>query len=251
MKELIKVKNLSLEFGRNKIFENISFDITENDSIAIMGASGSGKTALVKNIIGLLKPSNGTIEISGKNILDLSVEENCKSNNIAMVFQNGALLDSINVWENIAFKLTEIYRKNKKSAKKSALKALEMVNLEPSLCNKNIEELSGGMRKRVAIARALITKPKIIILDEPTTGLDPITTNIVNKTIKDNFKNATRITVTHNISCALSIANKIMMIYKGNLLWYGECNQVFKSQIPYIQEFINASTIEIEAAKLF
>ena len=181
-KIVIKVSNLSKSFNRNIVLKNINFELLEGESLAIIGASGSGKSVLLKNIIGLLKPDKGSIKINNTEMVSLPRSSKEKILlNLGITFQHGALFDSLKNWENIIFKTANIKKINNKQGKQLAFSIIKQLGLKPDILDLYPSEISGGMQKRVAIARAICGNPKILLFDEPTSGLDPVTGSLIDK----------------------------------------------------------------------
>jgi phospholipid/cholesterol/gamma-HCH transport system ATP-binding protein len=225
---IISISDLSLSFYNRTVLDHLNLNILQGESLAILGGSGSGKSVLAKAIIGLLLPDSGYIKI------------NSKSKNFGVLFQNSALFDYITVWENISFNYRKRFNIDKKQAKELAIEKLGDVGLEENIANMFPIELSGGMKKRVALARAIVHNPEIIILDEPTSGLDPIMSHIVNEIIISLSKNlnSTIITITHDICSAFKIANKIAVLYEGNIIFHGTIQEIQCSNDEYVKKFI-------------
>lgn len=243
---MIKVENLEKSFGSHQVLQGINIEVEKGKSLVILGGSGSGKSVLIKNIIGLLYPNAGKITIDGQDTTymkgkkRLSILAKC-----GFLFQSGALFDSLTVQENIVF-YAEKVRNLKTKADKSDLAAskLESVGLSSRILNQFPAELSGGMQKRVSLARAIAADPEIIFFDEPTTGLDPIMANVINDLIikvRDEL-GATTVTITHDMHSAMAIATEVAMLYKGKILWNGAKDDVQKSDNPYLHQFINGLT---------
>lgn len=227
---IISISNLSLSFNEKKILDNLSFDIQKGESLVILGGSGSGKSVLVKIIIGLLFPDCGSVKINSKN-----------KNKFGVLFQNCALFDYATVWENISFNYKKRFNISQKEAKQLAIEKLNDVGLEANISDMFPIELSGGMKKRVALARAILNNPEIIILDEPTSGLDPIMSDIVTEIIT-KLTLSTVITITHDIYSAFEIADKIAVLYEGNIIFYGTVEEIKNSSDEYIKRFIKNIT---------
>ncbi len=242
IKPKIKIRNLYKSFGDKKILNGLNLDICKGESLVIIGGSGTGKSVLIKCIQGLLSPDSGTIEIDSKE------ESKKKSGNLrgkmGMLFQGAALFDSLTVWENVAFDLIQNRKTPKKEAKIIAIKVLRQVGLAEDIADLYPSELSGGMQKRVGLARAVITKPEIIFFDEPTTGLDPIMADVINDLIIESAKDlgATTLTITHDMISARKIADRIAMLYKGQIVWSGTVKELDKTTNPYVKQFITGSS---------
>ena len=238
----IKVENLSKSFNNKVILEDVNLEVYDKESLVILGGSGSGKSVLIKSIIKLLEPDSGKIYIDGKDITN--IEEKDKSlimNKFGFLFQGGASFDSLKVWENVAFRLIYVENINKKDAKEIAIKKLKVVGLNNDVSDLYPVELSGGMQKRVSLARTICSNPEIIFFDEPTTGLDPIMSDVINDLIIKSSKsvNATTITITHDMNSARKIADRIALLYKGKIVWIGTVKEMDKTDNEYIKQFIN------------
>jgi ABC-type transport system involved in resistance to organic solvents, ATPase component len=244
----IKVRNLTKVINNRTILKNISFDVYKKEVFTIIGGSGSGKTSITKHIIGLWQPTEGDIEIEGKSIVNLNKDELNKIRmKMGYVFQEGALFDSLRVWENVGFYYLEHTNKPKDEIIKIAIEKLKEVNLDESILYLMPSELSGGMRKRVSLARALATDPEIIIYDEPTSGLDPITSRIIDKLILD-LKirlGITSIVVTHDMVSALGISDRIMVLDKGEQKFLGTKEEFLNSKEPSVRMFLENAVLKI------
>ena len=241
MSTIISVNNLYKSFGSHKVLRGIDLQIKQGESLVILGGSGSGKSVLLKTIIGLRKPDKGAVEIEGNNITSMSESNICKIiSNFGVLFQGNALFDSFTVWENVVFGILINNEMESTKAKELAIAALKAVNISEDAMYSYPSELSGGMQKRVALARAISKKPKILIFDEPTSGLDPIMTNIVDNLILKlvNDLGATAIVVTHNVHSAIKIANKIAVIKEGKIIWHGNKDEITSTNNSYINKFI-------------
>lgn len=241
----ISIKNLHKEFGRKKVLTGVNIDVKKGESLVVIGGSGTGKSVLIKCIQGLLTPESGSIKIDGQEIVgaDDDVQDKLRSQ-MGMLFQGAALFDSLTVWENVAFGLLENKHMPKKQAKEEAVKVLRQVGLAPDVADLYPSELSGGMQKRVGLARAIATNPEIIFFDEPTTGLDPIMSDVINDLIVESVRNlgATALTITHDMASARKIADKIAMLYQGKIIWYGTVEEMNKTDNPYVKQFVNGSS---------
>lgn len=238
----IEIRNLHKAFGKKVVLDGVDVDIKKGESLVVIGGSGTGKSVLIKCIQGILTPDEGTIEIDGQDVTSLPRKEAEKSYaKMGMLFQGAALFDSLSVWENVAFGLIENQKMPKKKAKTEAIRVLRQVGLAPDVADLSPSELSGGMQKRVGLARAIATRPEIIFFDEPTTGLDPIMSDVINDLIIESVKGlgATALTITHDMASARKIADKIAMLYKGKIIWQGTVKEMDKTDNPYVRQFIN------------
>jgi phospholipid/cholesterol/gamma-HCH transport system ATP-binding protein len=238
---MIEIKNLHKSFNTHKVLNGLSLRIDRGRTTVIIGRSGCGKSVLLKTIVGILKPENGSVVIDGRDITSLS-EKALKGvrMKIGMVFQGGALFDSLTVAENVGFSFFEHSRLSKEEIMKKVRQSLEMVELE-RVENLMPGELSGGMKKRVALARALCREPEIILYDEPTTGVDPITADSINNLIRslhDRIK-VTSIVVTHDMRSAYKIADSIAMLYHGRIIIEARPQQIQNTSNPVVHQFIN------------
>ena len=242
MKNIIEIFNLSKNFDNKNILKKINLKITKGESLVIIGKSGSGKSLLMKCVLGILKPSQGEILIKNKNFFSVKRDEqDLILKSIGVTFQGNALFDSMRIWENISFKLSQNNFLKYSQLKEKVEFSLNQVGLSNSIMYQFPSQLSGGMQKRVAIARAIIDEPEILIFDEPTSGLDPVTGNKINSLIIDNVKRlgSTSITITHDLSSLNKIANKVAMINEGKIIWHGEKQDLQTSKNKTLNEFIN------------
>ncbi len=241
-KPKILVEGLYKSFGKKVILNNLNLKVDQNESLVVFGGSGSGKSVLIKTIIGLLKADAGIIKLDGEPISDLSTTaRNHIMSRFGFLFQGGALFDSLRVWENVAFALLHGKKMSVAEAKDVALSKLRSVGLNEEVLFLFPSELSGGMQKRVALARAIATNPEVVFFDEPTTGLDPIMANVINDLIVKVREEigATTITITHDIHSARIIANRVAMLYQGEIIWVSDVKDMDKSDNPIFEQFIN------------
>ncbi|MDA1135957.1 MAG: ATP-binding cassette domain-containing protein [Proteobacteria bacterium] len=242
-KKKIEIRNLTKKFNEKIILKNINFDLYEGESLAIIGASGSGKSVLLKNIIGLLKPEAGSIKINNVETVNLS---RSKRENLLLelgiTFQHGALFDSLTIWENVIFKIQRINKLSKIDGQKLALDIIKNLGLGSDILNLYPSEISGGMQKRIAIARAISSDPSILLFDEPTSGLDPVTGSVIDELIVKSVKRlcASAITITHDMASVSRIADKVILIDDQTISWTGKPNEMLKSNNAKIQQFIKA-----------
>lgn len=238
----LQLKNVHKSFGSNKVLAGASLDIKKGESLVIIGGSGTGKSVLLKCILGLITPDRGEITVDGQNITFLPTQkrENFMSK-FGMLFQGGALFDSLPVWQNVAFSLLQNQNYKRKDAYDIAIEKLRSVGLGEKIANLFPAELSGGMQKRVSLARAVATNPEIIFFDEPTTGLDPIMADVINDLIVQATKElgATTLTITHDMASARKIADDIAMIYEGQIIWRGPSKDIENSGNEYVEQFIH------------
>lgn len=244
---MIQVQNLKKSFGDNLVWEDVSFDIHDGETIAIIGRSGCGKSVLVKHLNALIYPDEGNVIIDGENIFDLEyVALRKMRQRFGVLFQGSALFDSINTFENIAFPLRYFTKKSEEEIREDVFKALKMVRLEDA-AEKSIAELSGGMRRRIALARATVLTPDYIIYDEPTSGLDPQTSDEINELIISMASdlNVTSIVVTHDIHSVLEIAETVAFLDDQRLCWHGTVEEMRKSDNKLLMDFVTASEYKI------
>ena len=238
----IELNSLQKKFNRKIVLDSINLKIMPGESMVIIGGSGSGKSVTLKCILGLMHPDSGSIKIDGTEMVNISIKDHKKIlSKFGMLFQGAALFDSLTVWENVAFGLLAQRTYDRKEAKAIAIEKLRRVGLSPDVGVLNPSELSGGMQKRVGLARAIATNPDIIFFDEPTTGLDPIMSDVINELIVECVKDvgATAVTITHDMSSVRKIADNVAMIYQGNIIWTGPRDQIDNSNNNYIEQFVN------------
>jgi phospholipid/cholesterol/gamma-HCH transport system ATP-binding protein len=238
----ISVRGLKKSFGRKLVLDGIDLDVGVGESLVIIGGSGTGKSVTVKCILGLIAADAGSIAIDGEDVTRVSTRERERlMHKFGVLFQGSALFDSLCVWENVAFGLIEGRGMHRNRAKEIALQKLAAVGLGPEVGELAPAELSGGMQKRVALARAIAAEPEIIIFDEPTTGLDPIMSDVINDLIVKCVRDlgATAISITHDMASAHKIADRIAMLYKGRIIWDGPASGIDRSGNPYVDQFIH------------
>lgn len=238
----ISIRGLKKSFGRKEVLRGVDLDINEGSSLVVIGGSGTGKSVLLKCILCLMQPDSGDILIDGVNILKLSAfEREKRTRAIGMLFQGAALFDSLKVWENIGFRLLYGEGKSPRVARERAVDCLAQVGLPKEVGDLAPSELSGGMQKRVALARAIAADPNILFFDEPTTGLDPITADVINRLIVERVKavGATAISITHDMNSAKRIADEIAMLHEGRIVWRGASSEINSSGNPYVDQFVN------------
>lgn len=238
---MIKFEKIVKRFGERTILKGISFEIKEGEILFILGTSGTGKSVLLKNIVGLLRPDEGKIWIDGQEVSRLSEEEYFPvRKKCGMVFQHPALFDSLTVYENVAFGLRKHYRLSEEVVRERVVKGLSLVYLS-GVESKMPAEISYGMQKRVSLARTVALEPKILLFDEPTTGLDPVTTNAVNQLIFELSRKlkTTSIVVSHDMHCALDIADRIIVLDQGHIVEQGTPDELKRSEHALVRDFLS------------
>jgi phospholipid/cholesterol/gamma-HCH transport system ATP-binding protein len=238
----IAVAGLYKSFGEKKVLRGVNLSVAKGESVVVIGGSGSGKSVLLKCILGLLRPDSGSITLDGVETIGLSGRDREKMRRqFGMLFQGSALFDSLRVWENVAFGLIEGERMARRQAKEIAIAKMAAVGLEPAVGDLYPAELSGGMQKRVALARAIAREPGIIFFDEPTTGLDPIMSDVINRLIVKCVRDlgATAVSITHDMVSARHIADRIAMIYEGRITWSGRASEIDRSGNPFVDQFLH------------
>jgi phospholipid/cholesterol/gamma-HCH transport system ATP-binding protein len=244
---MIQVNDLCKSFGGRPVLRNVTLTIDEGETFAIIGQSGSGKSVLMKNIIGLLRPESGEISVDGVNINRLSYRQLRKlRQNFGVLFQGGALFDSMSAHENVAFPLRMITKLTESQITHRVEECLDVVNL-PDSGPKMPAELSGGMQKRVALARAIALQPKYIFYDEPTSGLDPKTSNTIDELIRDlgDRIGITGIVISHDMHSVLTIADRIAFIYGGRIHWTGTAEDLHRATDETLLDFVTANQYQI------
>ena len=240
---MISIKNIKKAFNEVNVLNGINLDVAKGESMVVIGGSGTGKSVLLKVILGLIQPDSGEIFLEGQSLSRIGREQFLER--FGMLFQGGALFDSLNVWQNISFRLIRGNgRINAKEAREIAEQKLQIVGLKPEISELFPSELSGGMQKRVGLARAIASNPEIIFFDEPTTGLDPIMAGVINELIREIVveMGVTAITITHDMASARAIGDKIAMIHNGIIQWNGQITDLEKSNDPYLIQFLNGSS---------
>ena len=237
---VFQIENLRKRFGKNQVLDGVDLTINRGDSIVVIGQSGTGKSVLLKHLVRLIEPESGRVLFDGQDLAELSREELVAARlRIGMLFQSAALFDSMTVGENVGLGLKESRTLEPSEINEIVLSKLDMVGLA-SAVDKYPSELSGGMRKRVGLARAIATEPEVLLYDEPTTGLDPITSDMINDMIVElNLKlKVTSVAVTHDMTSAYKIANRIVMLYDGRVQFDGSPDETRNSSDEIVQQFI-------------
>jgi len=241
----IRIRGLCKAFGRKVVLDRLDLDVPAGSSLVVIGGSGSGKSVLIKCILGLIEADAGTIEIDGRNVLAMRrAERETVNEHVGMLFQGAALFDSLPVWENVCFGLIAKRRITRHQAKPRAVEILAQVGLGAEVAELSPAELSGGMQKRVALARAIAAQPDIVFFDEPTTGLDPIMGAIIDDLIVAQVRRlgATAFSITHDMASAQRIADTVAMIHKGSIVWTGPAAAIRDSGNPFVDQFVRGST---------
>lgn len=238
---IIRIRDLHKSFGENHVLKGVNLELEEGSTVVILGTSGSGKSVLMKHVIGLLKPDSGRVIVEGEDVTDYGERDWQRvRNKFGMVFQGAALFDSMTVYENVSFPLREHYRDMAEDEiRRRVRERLEVVHLEGTE-DVYPAELSGGMRKRVGLARGLVMDPKIVLYDEPTTGLDPITTDDVDEMILQAREayNVTSLVISHDIASAFKVATKLAVLYDGVIVAEGTGPELRAHPHPHVQEFL-------------
>jgi phospholipid/cholesterol/gamma-HCH transport system ATP-binding protein len=238
----IVLEGIHKHFGPKTVLNGIDLSVAKGESVVVIGGSGTGKSVTLKCILGLLRPDRGTIRIDGEDTTHLPGRERERLlRRFGMLFQGGALFDSLSVWENVAFGLIQGSQMPRAQAREVAIAKLGAVGLGPEVAVLSPSELSGGMQKRVGLARAIATEPEIIFFDEPTTGLDPIMADVINGLIVKCVKDlgATAVTITHDMASARKIADRIAMLHEGRIIWSGPAADIDHSGSPYVDQFVH------------
>lgn len=238
----ITLSGVSKSFGSKHVLRDLTLDVPAGRSLVVIGGSGTGKSVMIKCILGLIKPDAGKIVVDGQDTVKMpgSARDDLMAQ-FGMLFQGGALFDSLRVWENVAFRLLNVQKMDRDQARTIALEKLRAVGLGPNVGEQYPGELSGGMQKRVSLARAIAANPSVIFFDEPTTGLDPITADVINDLIIQCVKDlgATALSITHDMGSVRKIADDVAMIYDGHIIWHGPVDQLDHSGNPYVDQFIH------------
>jgi phospholipid/cholesterol/gamma-HCH transport system ATP-binding protein len=237
---MITLSGVTKSFGSNHVLRGVDLVIPSGKSVVVIGGSGTGKSVLLKCILGLVRHDGGTITLDGQDVT--KAERDPFLARFGMLFQGGALFDSLRVWENVAFRLMRgALKRPKAEAREIALEKLRRVGLGPQVADLFPAELSGGMQKRVGLARAIAAEPEIIFFDEPTTGLDPIMAGVINDLIREIVveMGATAMTITHDMSSVRAIADRVAMLHAGRIQWTGPVAEMDATPDPYVQQFIH------------
>ncbi len=237
---MIELAGVTKTFGTNAVLRGVNLMIARGQSMVVIGGSGTGKSVLLKSILGLVRPDGGTITLDGQDVT--RADRDAFLARFGMLFQGGALFDSLKVWENVAFRLMRgASAQPKDQAREIAIDKLRRVGLKPETADMLPAELSGGMQKRVGLARAIAAQPEIIFFDEPTTGLDPIMAGVINELIREIVveMGATAMTITHDMSSVRAIADRVAMLHDGVIQWTGPVADMDAAPDPYLQQFIH------------
>ncbi len=238
----IAVRGVEKSFGRKRVLDGVEIDCAAGESLVIIGGSGTGKSVLIKCILGLMRPDSGSIRVDGEETAGIGRAARARLMlKFGMLFQGSALFDSLSVWENVAFGLIQGRGMPRQQAREIALQKLAAVGLGPEVGSLSPAELSGGMQKRVALARAIAAEPEILFFDEPTTGLDPIMADVINRLIVDLVQGlgATTISITHDMVSARKIADRIAMLHKGRIVWQGPTAEIDRTDNPFVDQFVH------------
>jgi phospholipid/cholesterol/gamma-HCH transport system ATP-binding protein len=239
---LLELKDVHKSFGPKQVLKGVNLDVSPGKSLVVLGGSGSGKSVMLKNALGLMTPDQGQILFDGDDVThDQGKTREAMRARIGMLFQSGALFDSLTVWENIAFRLLNSDGLKRKDAKERAVESLKQVRLGSDVADLTPAEISGGMQKRVGLARAIVSKPELIFFDEPTTGLDPITADAINDLIVEQTKalGAAAISITHDMASARKIADEIAMLFEGKIIWRGPASEIDHSGNDHVDQFVH------------
>jgi phospholipid/cholesterol/gamma-HCH transport system ATP-binding protein len=238
----IEIQGLEKSFGRKRVLDGVDLSCGAGESLVVIGGSGVGKSVLIKCVLCLLRGDKGSIRIDGEETVGLRRKGRERlMHKFGMLFQGSALFDSLRVWENVAFGLVQGRGMARAEAREIALQKLAAVGLGPEVSMLSPAELSGGMQKRVALARAIAAEPEIIFFDEPTTGLDPIMADVINRLIVDivHGLGATTVSITHDMTSARRIADRIAMLHKGRIVWQGPTAEIDRSDNPFVDQFVH------------
>ena len=238
---ILRIQNLNVTLGGKSIIHDLGFEVAPGETLALLGGSGTGKSVTLKAILGLLPAQSGTLELGGVELRTAQGREAADARaRIGMLFQGAALFDSLTIWENIAFRLTQAEGMNRKQARDRALAMLEAVGLEASLAERRPADLSGGQQKRAGLARALAAEPEILFFDEPTTGLDPISAGLIDTLMADTIAKtgAAAVMITHDIASVRKVCQRVAFLYEGSIGWTGQVSDLDTSDFPPLQAFL-------------
>jgi len=239
---ILKLEGIEKSFGRNNVLRGIDLDVAPGQSLVVIGGSGSGKSVMLKVALGLMTPTGGKVLFDGHDVTNSTgrTRESMRAR-VGMLFQAGALFDSLTVWENVAFRLINADGVKRRDARERAIETLKKVRLGSEVAGLYPAEISGGMQKRVSLARSIISAPDLIFFDEPTTGLDPITADAINDLIIEQVRGlgAATVTITHDMSSARKIADDVAMLFEGRIIWRGKADDVDHSGNEYVDQFVH------------
>jgi phospholipid/cholesterol/gamma-HCH transport system ATP-binding protein len=251
----VELKGVKKRFGPKVVLDGVDLTLNAGESLVVIGGSGTGKSVMIKSVLGILRPEKGQIFVDGQEVTHLSGRpRDAMLKKFGMLFQAAALFDSLPVWENVAFSLIQGRGMRRKQAREIAIEKLAKVGLGSDVAMLSPAELSGGMQKRVGLARAIAADPEIIFFDEPTTGLDPIMADVINDLIVDTVKDlgVSALSITHDMASARKISDRIAMIYKGKIIWQGPTSEIDHSGNAYVDQFIHGRAtgpIQMEVRK--
>jgi phospholipid/cholesterol/gamma-HCH transport system ATP-binding protein len=239
---MIELRNIHKRFGQQVVLDGVDFNVKEGETVALLGPSGTGKSVLLKHIIGLIRPDSGTVIVDEREVGKLRRKELAQMrSHIGYVFQNGALFDSMDVFENVRLGITDEDKyRDEAYSRGRVTECLKLVNLAPETMTKYPAQLSGGMRKRVGIARAIAGQPKYLLYDEPTSGLDPVNADVIDSLVKrlDNELGVTSVMVTHDVRGAFRVADRLALLTRGRIVQQGTQEEFLASRNPEVQEFL-------------
>jgi len=240
IKPILELRGVHKAFGPNQVLRGVDLAVAPGQSLVVIGGSGTGKSVTIKSALGLVTPDEGEVFFDGERVRSTKGIDALRRRT-GMLFQGGALFDSLTVWENVAFALLYRDRMGRGQAKKLAIENLAKVRLPASAAELRPAELSGGMQKRVALARAIVAKPDLIFFDEPTTGLDPITADAVNNLIVEQVKalGAAAVSITHDMASVRKIADEVAMLHEGRIIWRGPVSELDRSGSAHVDQFVN------------
>jgi phospholipid/cholesterol/gamma-HCH transport system ATP-binding protein len=238
----LQLTGVKKSFGSKHVLNGIDLSVPKGKSLVVIGGSGTGKSVMIKSVLGIIKPDAGSIKVDGQETTHLNAHDrDVMMKKFGMLFQGGALFDSLKVWQNVAFGLIQGRGMDWKQAREIAIEKIQAVGLRPEAGELYPSELSGGMQKRVGLARAIAVNPEIIFFDEPTTGLDPIMADVINDLIVESVKGlgATALSITHDMASARKIADYVAMIFEGKIIWHGPVGDLDHSGNEYVDQFIH------------
>ncbi|MBU1288256.1 MAG: ATP-binding cassette domain-containing protein [Alphaproteobacteria bacterium] len=239
---ILKLENVVKTFGSNEVLRGVDLEVAPGQSLVVIGGSGSGKSVMLKIALGLMTPNSGKVLFDGQDVTQSTGKpREMMRSRVGMLFQSGALFDSLTVWENVAFRLIHKERMKRSDAKERALATLKKVRLGSEVAGLFPAEISGGMQKRVSLARSIISEPDLIFFDEPTTGLDPITADAINDLILEQVRSlgAAAVSITHDMPSARKIADEIAMLFEGKIIWRGPASDIDHSGNEYVDQFVH------------